>query len=108
MLRPAAERRNHRFEKSVFQLERFQANLYFPLKTMMRTKNTGFRLMTQIDDIVRRALVSFATQDLNGSWTGRREREAVSLFVFGHLLREVDPTGFLCDPAQIGIEYPVP
>lgn len=51
---------------------------------------------------------SDATEMPSGSETIRREREAESLFVFGHLLREVDPGGFLRDPAQIGIEFPVP
>lgn len=64
--------------------------------------------MTQLDNILHRTLLSFAAEALDGSWTGRREREAVSLFVFGHLLREVNPMGFLRDPAQIGIEFPVP
>ena len=61
-----------------------------------------------MDEVVRRALSSFAAEALDGSWSGRREREAVSLFVLGYLLREVDAAGFLRDPAQIGIEFPVP
>ena len=64
--------------------------------------------MTGLDDIIRRALSSFAAEALDGSWNGRREREAVSLFVFGHLLRHVGPSSFLHDPTQIGIEVPVP
>lgn len=64
--------------------------------------------MTEIDEIVRHSLSSFAEEVLDGSWSGRREREAVSLYVFRYLLREVHVDGFLKDAAQIGIEYPVP
>ena len=62
----------------------------------------------EIDDIVRRSLSSFAKEALDGSWSGRREREAVSFYVFRYLLLEVHKDGFLKDAAQIGIEYPVP
>lgn len=68
----------------------------------------GVLLVTELDEIVRRSLVSFATESLSGGWTGRREREAVSLYVLGHLLREVRPDSVLHHAAQIGIEFPVP
>ncbi len=61
-----------------------------------------------MDDIIRRSLTSFAAEALASDWRGRREREAVSLFAFGHLLREVRAEGALYDPAQITIEFPVP
>ncbi len=64
--------------------------------------------MTELDDIIRRALSSFANESLDSDWRGRREREAVSLFVFGHLLPETRPDSVLHDPAQISIEFPVP
>lgn len=53
-------------------------------------------------------MVSFAQNTLAGSWRGRREREAVSQFAFGHLLQEVAADRFLSHPAQIAIEFPVP
>lgn len=61
-----------------------------------------------MDDIIRRSLTSFAEEALAGDWRGRREREAVSLFAFGFLLREANAGGTLHDPAQITIEFPVP
>lgn len=64
--------------------------------------------MTELDEVVRRSLSSFASESLSGGWSGRREREAVSLFVFGHLLRHVRPDSVLHDAAQITIEFPVP
>ena len=65
-------------------------------------------MQISLDDIIRDSLVSFAKEALAGEWTGRREREAVSLYVFGFLLKQVRPVGILHDPAQIGIEFPVP
>jgi len=61
-----------------------------------------------LDSIIQRALTSFARESLAGDWRGRREREAVSLFAFGYLLRDVRAEGILYDPAQITIEFPVP
>jgi hypothetical protein len=52
--------------------------------------------------------VSFVESELDGSWNGRREREAVSLFVTGHLLSCVDNSGYLRSATQVGIEVPVP
>ncbi len=46
-----------------------------------------------MDDVLRSALTSFAEEALASDWRGRREREAVSLFKFGHLLREVRVQG---------------
>lgn len=64
--------------------------------------------MSRLDAIVSLSLRAFADEVLDGSWSGRREREAVSLFVFGFLLREVTGNGYLRDATQIGIECPVP
>lgn len=64
--------------------------------------------MKAIDTTIQSALFSFADEVLDGSWSGQREREAVSLFAFGPLLRQVDPEAFLKDPTQIGLEVPVP
>lgn len=78
---------------------------------VVHIKNSGahqpFRIC-ELDDIIRDSLVSFANDVLSGAWTGRREREAVSLYAFGFLLKQVRPVGILHDPAQIGIEFPVP
>lgn len=65
-------------------------------------------LMKAVDEPVRSALVTFADDVLGGTWNGRREREAVSMFAFGPLLKQVAPDGFLEDPMQIGIEFPIP
>jgi hypothetical protein len=62
----------------------------------------------EIDDVVRRSLTAFCDDVLDGSWSGRREREAVSLYSFGFLQREVREDGFLRDPTQIAIECAVP
>jgi hypothetical protein len=61
-----------------------------------------------LDAVISRSLTGFVRDLAEGNWTGRREREMVSLFVFGHLLREVAPGGFIHDTTQIGIEVPVP
>lgn len=65
-------------------------------------------MQRSLDDVVRNSLTRFAEEVLAGSWRGRREREAVSLYAFGCLLKEVHPAGFLKHPAQISIECPVP
>jgi hypothetical protein len=64
--------------------------------------------MTDLDGTVHDSLSSFVENELDGSWNGRREREAVSLYVMGHLLRRVEDSGFLNCPTQVGIEVPVP
>lgn len=61
----------------------------------------------ELDDIVTRSLRRFVVA-INGDWwTGRREREAISLYVLGHLQREVRRGSVLSDVTQIGIEVPV-
>jgi len=64
--------------------------------------------MNLFDDSVRSALETFANEALDGSWNGRREREAVSLFAFGALVDQVEPQGVLRDSRQIGLEVPIP
>jgi hypothetical protein len=60
-----------------------------------------------LDPIVQRALTALAA-DFMAKWDGRREREIVSLFCFGPLLKQCSSGSFLYDPTQIGIEVPVP
>jgi len=64
--------------------------------------------MTELDDLIRGSLTTFAHEVLAGVWQGRREREAVSLYAFGYLIRYVRAGSSLHHPAQIGIEFPVP
>lgn len=62
----------------------------------------------QIDAIVAQSLQSLARELSGGAWKGRREREVVSLFCFGHLLSHCRPASLLYDPAQLAIEVAVP
>lgn len=64
--------------------------------------------MSEYDETVCLALTAFADHELDGSWSGKREREAVSLFSFGALTQQAQPYGPLSDPRQIGLEVPVP
>ena len=64
--------------------------------------------ITQVDSMVRRSLESLAQELLRGDWKGRREREVVSLFCFGHLVQKCAPGSVLHDPSQISIEVAVP
>ena len=64
--------------------------------------------MESPDGEVYSALEGFASSELDGSWSGQREREAVSLFAFGTLLDEVSSRGLLQDSRQIGIEMAIP
>lgn len=65
-------------------------------------------MIADIDIVVRSALSSLIDDVSAADWTGRREREVVSLFCLGHLLRHCRPGAFLHDPAQIAIEVAVP
>lgn len=65
-------------------------------------------MVDAIDELIRSCLSSLIQDVRNGKWKGRRERELISLFCFGHLLRFCRPGFFLRDPTQIGIEVPVP
>jgi len=64
--------------------------------------------MVPIDKSIRSALRNFADEELDGSWSGRREREAVSLFAFGALIEQVDTDSMISSSTQIGLEVPVP
>ena len=65
-------------------------------------------MITGIDKLIRSSLTSLVEDISAGDWTGRREREVVSLFCFGHLMRECRPDTFLHDVTQISIEVAVP
>lgn len=60
-----------------------------------------------LDEVLRRSLRTLFGDLSSPSWYGR-EREIVSLFAFGHLVRLCRKSGVLFDPAQIGIEVAVP
>lgn len=63
--------------------------------------------LTKLDRIIRRSLCEFVDAINRDQWSGRRKREAISLYVLGHLQREVRCGGVLFDVRQIGIEMPV-
>ena len=62
----------------------------------------------ELDEIIVQSLTSLADELSQDHWRGRREREVVSLFCFGHLLRHCAVGSVLYDPAQISIEVAVP
>ena len=64
--------------------------------------------MRDIDEIVQHTLSAFVEDIKASAWSGRREREAVSLYAFRHLASAVRVGSVLHDVAQIGIEVPVP
>ncbi len=72
-----------------------------------RNKRGGSSMLKQIDTIVRDSLTEFVADVFGSSWKGR-EREAVSLYAFGYLQRQIRKGGILRDPRQIGIEVTVP
>ncbi len=59
----------------------------------------------ELNAVIRESLWSFY-EDISGEWCGR-EREAVSLFAFGHLAKHCGPGKPLFSLAQIGIEVAV-
>lgn len=63
--------------------------------------------VSELDTIVEKSLRSFY-RAICSEWCGR-ENEAVSLYAFGHLAKEVrkHPGRLLYDPTQIGIEVAV-
>jgi hypothetical protein len=65
-------------------------------------------MLADIDTLIRSSLLSLVDDIGAVGWTGRREREVVSLFCFGHLLSHCVPGAFLHDPTQVGIEVAVP
>ena len=66
------------------------------------------KAIDQLDTAVSVALRSLASEFKNGDCNGKREREVVSLFCFGHLLSQSGPGNILHDPAQLSIEVAVP
>jgi hypothetical protein len=64
-------------------------------------------MLEQLDVLIEAALKSMIA-DLRASAWCCRERELVSLFVLGYLIRLCAPNGVLHDPTQIGIEVAVP
>jgi len=64
-------------------------------------------MINEIDTIVRQSLIEFVEDIFNSGWFGR-EREAISLYAFGYLLRYCNRNGFLKSAKQIGIEVAVP
>lgn len=60
-----------------------------------------------LDVLIRDSLTEFVESVSASSWRGR-EREAVSLFAFGHLVPRCGPGSILESPTQIGIEVAVP
>jgi hypothetical protein len=68
----------------------------------------GPQEINDLDDIVRRTLSAFANDISVNGWSGRREREAVSLYALGYLASAVRPGSVFFDVSQIGVEVPVP
>jgi hypothetical protein len=60
-----------------------------------------------LDDIIQHSLEEFVEEVFANHWYGK-EREAISLYAFGYLLRYCQSDGVLYDPRQIGIEVRVP
>ncbi|MDF1521548.1 MAG: hypothetical protein P1P87_01855 [Trueperaceae bacterium] len=65
-------------------------------------------MISEIDALMRSSLTSLVEDVSAADWTGRREREIVSLFCFGRLVRHCRPGAFSHDPTQIAIEVAVP
>ncbi len=63
--------------------------------------------MPDLDLIIRSAAEEFVAAVFSSRWRGR-EREAISLFAFGHLLRRCAAGSILSHPTQIAIEACVP
>lgn len=63
--------------------------------------------MTELDEIIKKSLHEFVDTITREGWSGRREREAISLYVLAHLQHEAKPGSVLFDPLQIAIEFPV-
>ncbi len=61
----------------------------------------------EIDSVVKQSLTDFVGDILRMQWFGK-EREAISLYAFGYLLKYCRPGAVLHDARQIGIEVRVP
>ena len=53
-------------------------------------------MLAQIDLIVRGSLIEFVDEVVRSSWRGR-EREAISLYAFGFLQRQINGSRILTD-----------
>lgn len=62
----------------------------------------------ELDEVLRQALTTFSQAIHESRWLGRREREAVSYFAFGHLVPLCRTGKILHHPGQVGLEVPVP
>lgn len=62
---------------------------------------------TEVDSIIKDSLTKFYSFISLNHWYGR-EREAISLYVTGFLIKMCKERSFLYDPRQIGIEVAVP
>jgi len=63
--------------------------------------------LTDLDNIIQRTLRDFVDAITRDGWSGRREREAICLYVMAHLQHEAKRGSVLFDPLQIAIEFPV-
>ena len=63
---------------------------------------------TAVDLSIWAALQDLAVFIGRNNWSGRRERELVSLFAFGPFLRRARQETFLSDPRQIALEVRIP
>jgi len=64
-------------------------------------------MITELNTVIRQSLSEFVGDIFESGWFGR-EREAISLYTFGYLLRYCNKNNFLKDAKQIGIEVAVP
>ncbi len=71
------------------------------------TRSSYMSETADIDLLINRLLRDFYDFILTAGWRGR-EREAVSLFSFNHLVPACEPGTVLYHPSQIGIEVSVP
>ena len=63
--------------------------------------------MSDFDVLLQQSLTAFTNDAFAKAWWGK-EREAVSLFAFGYLIKQCRPDSIFYDPAQVGIEVRVP
>jgi len=72
----------------------------------MATKGQQMSDQTEIDVIIKNSLQSFS-EGIGSLESSGREREMISLYAFGHLVKSCHPGTVLFDTAQIGIEVAV-
>ena len=60
-----------------------------------------------LDNIIIQALREFTASVREENWVGR-EREAISVYTFSHLIRRCNPNSQFHDPGQVCIEGAVP